>query len=143
VAKSKQSNKGKQQSKSSSKAKGAPKKPVNKRRGALLSVLIILIGVHGITAAILCYSYLKQPYIIQRPWMIGILALISLADIVAAVGLWLWKQWGMYVYIIATAALAAISIVLTANVWVSLYQFIPVAILGYVISLQNKQKLFE
>jgi hypothetical protein len=143
VAKSKQSKKTKQQSKSSSKAKGAPKKPVNKHRGALLSVLIILIGVHGVSAAILCYSYLKQPYIIQRPWMIGILALISLADIVAAVGLWLWKQWGMYVYIIATAALAAISIVLTANMWVSLYQFIPVAILGYVISLQNKQKLFE
>jgi hypothetical protein len=143
VAKTNQSNKGNQQQKSSTKAKGAPKKPVNKRRGGLLSFLIILIGVHAVSAAYLSYTYLKQDYLGQRTWILVGLVLISLADIVAAVGLWLWKQWAMYVYIIATAALAAISIVLTGNVWVSLYQFIPVAILGYVINLQNKQKLFE
>ena len=142
MAKSIQNNKSNQQ-KSSSKVKGTPKKPVNKRRGGLLTFLIILIGVHGISAALLCFSYLKADYIGQRTWILVGLTLIALADIVAAVGLWLWKQWAMYVYIIATAALAAISIVMTGNVWVSLYQFIPVAILGYVINLQNKQKLFE
>lgn len=143
MAKANQKNKSNQQSKSSAKGKGAPKKTVNKRRGGLLSFLIILMGVHAVSAAFLCFNYLKQDYIGQRTWILVGLTLIALADIVAAVGLWLWKQWGMYVYIIATAALAAISIVLTGNVWVSLYQFIPVAILGYVINLQNKQKLFE
>jgi uncharacterized membrane protein (DUF2068 family) len=69
--------------------------------------------------------------------------LISLADLIAAIGMWFWKQWGIYLYIISTGVVAAISIVLTASVWVSLYQFIPVLILGYVITLQNKQKLFE
>lgn len=100
-------------------------------------------GVHAVFATYLSYTYLKQDYVGQRSWILVVLVLSSLADIVAAVGLWLWKQWGIYLYIIATAALAAISIIVTGNVWVSLYQFIPVAILGYVISLQNKQKLFE
>jgi cell division protein FtsW (lipid II flippase) len=143
VAKSNQSKKNSQQAKSASKSKGPTKKEVKKRRGGLLSFLIILMGVHAVSAAALSYSYLKQDYIGQRTWILVILVLIALADIVAAIGLWFWKQWGMYVYIIATAALAGISIIMTGNVWVSLYQFIPVAILGYVINLQNKQKLFE
>ncbi len=140
MAKSKQYSKSKQ---SSQKGKGASKKPVNKRRGGLLSFLIILIGVHAIGAAILIYSYLKPGYTSQRTWILVALLLVSVADIVAAVGLWLWKLWGFYLYIIATAVLAGISIVMTGNVWVSLYQFIPVAIFGYVLRLQNKQKLFE
>jgi hypothetical protein len=135
--------KNKQQTKSSGKSKGNLRKPVNKRRGALLSFLIILIGVHAITASFLIYNYLKQDYAGQRTWILVVLLLASLVDIAAAVGLWLWKQWGIYAYIIATAALAAVSIIVTANVWVSLYQFIPVAILGYVIRLQNKQNLFS
>lgn len=116
---------------------------MNKRRGGLLSFLIILIGIHAVSASALIYSYLKQDYIGQRTWILIALLLVSLADIAAAVGLWLWKLWGLYLYIIATAVLAGISILVTGNVWVSLYQFIPVAIFGYVIRLQNKQKLFE
>ncbi len=134
---------GNQQQKSASKSKTASKKPVNKRRGGLLTFLIVLIGVHAVIATYLSYTYLKQPYLAQRTWILVGLALISLADIVVAVALWFWKIWGIYLYIGATAALAAISIVATGNVWVSLYQFIPVAILGYVINLQNKMKWFE
>lgn len=143
MANTKQANKSNQPSKSASKAKGSAQKQVKKRRGGLLSFLIILMGVHAVFATYLSYTYLKQDYVGQRSWILVVLVLSSLADIVAAVGLWLWKQWGIYLYILATAALAAISIIVTGNVWVSLYQFIPVAILGYVISLQNKQKLFE
>jgi hypothetical protein len=143
VANKTKANKSNQQSKSASKAKGSTKKQVKKHRGGLLTFLIILMGIHAVFATYLSYTYLKQDYIGQRSWILVVLTLISLADIVAAVGLWLWKQWGLYLYIIATAALAGISIIMTGNVWVSLYQFIPVAIMGYVISLQNKQKLFE
>ncbi len=140
MASSKQTSKSKS---ASQKAKGNLKKPVNKRRGGLLTFLIILIGVHAVSASALVYSYLKQDYTGQRTWILVLLLLVSLADIAAAVGLWLWKLWGLYLYIVSTAVLAGISIVVTGNVWVSLYQFIPVAIFGYVLRLQNKQKLFE
>jgi hypothetical protein len=143
VANSKKNNKNKQQAKSSTKGKGPTKKPAHKNRGGLLSFLIILMGVHAVSASALIYSYIKQDLLGQRPWILAVLLLVSLADIVAAVGMWLWKEWAIYLYFIATAVLAAVSIVVTGNVWASLYQFIPAAILGYVIRLQNKQKLFE
>jgi hypothetical protein len=142
VAKKKQANKSNQQAKSSSTSKKSTKKEVKKRRGGLLSVLIILIGVHAIFATYLSYTSLKQYYVGQKDWILGLLVLISLADLVAAVGIWLWKQWAIYLYIAATVILTAMSIVLTGSVWVILYQMLPVAILGYVINLQNKQKLF-
>lgn len=145
MANKKQSNKSNQQKKSSSttKGKGTSKKQVTKHRGGLLSFLIILMGVHAVSASYLIYTTLKQDLSGQRTWILVTLLLVSLADIVAAVGMWLWKEWAIYLYFIATAALAAVSIAVTGNVWVSLYQFIPAAILGYVIRLQNKQKYFE
>ena len=143
MAKTNQANKSNQQAKSASKSKSTAKKAVNKRRGGLLSVLIILIGVHAIFASYLGYTSLKDYYVGQRSWILGLFVLLSLADIVAAVGIWLWKQWAIYLYTISTVILTAISIVLTGSIWVSLYQMLPVAILGYVINLQNKQKLFE
>lgn len=143
MAKKNKANKSNQNTKSSYSSKNSTKKEVKKRRGGLLSVLIILIAVHAIFASYLGYTSLKQYYEGQRPWILALFVLISLADIVAAVGMWLWKQWAIYLYIVATAILTAMSIVLTGSVWVILYQMLPVAILGYVISLQNKQKLFE
>ena len=143
MAKTKQTHKVNQQSKSASKAKGPVKKQVKKKRGTLLSVLLVVIFLHAVLATFLVYSSLKQDYIGQKTWILGVMILISLADLIAAIGMWFWKQWGIYLYIISTGVVAAISIVLTASVWVSLYQFIPVLILGYVITLQNKQKLFE
>jgi hypothetical protein len=143
VPTSKQARKNKQQAKSSSKSKTTVKKPVKKTHGALLTILIALIGIHGILGIYLISSSIKQVYISQRPWALALLIAVSIADLVAAIGIWYWKQWGIYVYIFATVAVASMTVVLTANVWASLYQFIPVAILSYVISLQNKQKLFE
>lgn len=143
VAKSNQAKKGNQQSKSASNVKGQPKKQVRKNRGIVLSVLLVIIFLHGLLATYLVYSSLKEAYIGQKTTILVAMLLISLADLIAAIAMWFWKQWGIYLYIVATVAVAAISIIMTASVWVSLYQFIPVAILGYVISLQNKQKLFE
>lgn len=143
MPKTNQSNKGSQQAKSASKSKRSAKTEIRKKRGILLSSLLVIIFLHAILATFLVYSSLKQDYIGQKTGILVVMILISLADLIAAVGMWFWKQWGIYLYIMATIVVAAMSIVLTGSVWVSLYQFIPVAILGYVISLQNKQKLFE
>ncbi|NJD58228.1 MAG: hypothetical protein C3F13_19560 [Anaerolineales bacterium] len=143
MATSKKANKNKQQVKSSSKSKAPVKKPVKKTHGTLLTILIALIGLHGLAGIYLIYSSIKQAYISQRPGILAVLIAVAVANIVAAIAIWYWKQWGIYVYILATVAVATLSIVVTGNVWASLYQFIPVGILGYVISLQNKQKLFK
>jgi hypothetical protein len=131
--------------KSSTKAtsKGASKKPSKKRRGAVLTILLALIFLHAIFATVLAYSTLKQDYIGSKSIILVVLALVSLADIIAAVGMWFWQKWAIYMYAITRVIATITHIILTGSTWVVFYDLLPVVILGYVINLQNKRKLFD
>jgi hypothetical protein len=137
-----------QQKKSNPAAKPAPnvkgpsKKPFHKERGTLLSVLIVLIGLHGILGAYVGYATMKAEYA-NVPWVLPVLTLVSVAAVVAAVAIWYWKQWGIYLYAIVCIAQAAVHLMITGNLLIVFYEILPVAILAYVINLQSKRKLFE
>jgi|WetSurMetagenome_2_1015567.scaffolds.fasta_scaffold48925_1 hypothetical protein len=122
--------------------KGSPKKPIHKERGTLLSVLIVLIGLHGILGAYVGYATMKTEYA-RVPWVLPVLILVSVAAIVAAVAMWYWKEWGIYLFAIVCIAQAALHLMITGNLLIVFYEILPVAILAYVINLQSKRKLFE
>jgi hypothetical protein len=125
-----------------SNAKGPAKKSVHKERGTLLSVLIILIGLHGVLGAYIGYATMKSEYA-QAPWVLPVLTLVSVAAIAAAVAMWYWKQWGIYLYAVVCIAQAAVHLMVTGDLFIVFYDILPVAILAYVINLQSKRKLFE
>jgi len=129
-------------SKPVSKAKGSAKQPVKKVRGGGLTILLVLIFLHSILATAIAYSTLKAEYR-STSWVLPVMGLISLAGIVAAVGMWYWKKWGIYLYAAISVISAVIHILLTGSTMVVFYDLIPVAILGYVITLQSKNNLFE
>ncbi|MGE5377058.1 MAG: hypothetical protein ACM3XO_18535 [Bacteroidota bacterium] len=123
-------------------AKGPAKKPIHKERGTLLSVLYVLIGLHGVLGAYIGYVTLKTEYV-KAPWVLPVLTLVSVAAIVAAVAMWYWKQWGIYLYAVVCIVQAAVHLVVTGDLFIVFYDILPVAILAYVINLQSKRKLFE
>jgi hypothetical protein len=125
-----------------SKAKGSSKQPVKKVRGGGLTIMLVLIFLHSILATAVAYSTLKAAYL-STSWVLPVIVLISLAGIVAAVAMWYWKQWGIYLYVAISVIGAVIHILLTGSTMVVFYDLIPVAILGYVITLQSKNHLFE
>ncbi len=125
-----------------SSVKGPVKKPVHKERGTLLTILIVLIGLHGILGAYIGYATMKAEYV-KAPWALALLTLVSVAGIVAAVAIWYWKQWGITLYAVVCIAQAAVHLALTGSLMVVFYDILPVAILAYVINLQSKSKLFE
>jgi hypothetical protein len=129
-------------SKQASNVKGPSKKPVHKERGTLLSVLYILIGLHGVLGAYIGYATMKSEYA-KAPWVLPVLTLVSIAAIVAAVAMWYWKEWGIYLYAVVCIAQAAVHLMVTGDLFVVFYDILPVAILAYVINLQSKRKLFE
>lgn len=128
--------------KQNSNMKGPAKKPVNKERGTLLSVLYVLIGVHGILGAYVGYSTLKAEYV-QTTWALPVLTLVSVAAIVAAVAMWYWKEWGIYLYAVVGIIQAIVHLLMTGSMLVVFYDILPVAILAYIINLQSKRHLFE
>ena len=142
MAKKKRNKTANQPVKPTTKAKAPAKKPIQKERGTLLSVLLALILVHALLATYLGYTSLRDEYT-RTTWVLPLMILVSIACIVAAVGMWYWKQWGIYLYAIACVIQAAVHLALTGALMVVFYDLLPLSILAYVISLQSKQKLFE
>ena len=142
MAKNKNNKAANQPVKSTSKAKGPAKKQIHKERGTLLTVLLVLIFLHAVVATYLGYITLKDEYI-RTTWVLPLMTLVSVAGIVAAIGMWYWKQWGIILYAITCVIQAAVHLMLTGSLLVVFYDILPVSILAYVINLQSKKKLFE
>ena len=126
-----------------SKTQASSKQPAKKVRGGGLTILLILIFLHSLLATAIAFSYLKAEYVGSTSWILPLFSLISVAGIVAAVGMWYWKKWGIYLYAAISVVQAVIHILLTGSTIVVFYDLLPVAILGYVITLQSKNNLFE
>lgn len=60
-----------------------------------------------------------------------VLLILSLADIVAAIGAWNWRRWGLVLYGISTAAGIAVGLMLTGSQLVVFHDIIPLTVLGY------------
>jgi hypothetical protein len=143
VAKTNQAKSTGKPAKPASKAGNPAKKQVKKERGTVLSILLGLILLHAIFATFLAFTSLRDQYAGYRNWILVLFALISLADILAAVGMWYWKKWAIYLYAGTRVIATAVHLMLTGSGLVVFYDLLPVAILGYVINLQSKQNLFE
>ncbi len=63
-----------------------------------------------------------------------------LANIAAAVGIWYWKKWGLYVYA-ASTILALVAGLISVGIWSLFYMVLPLAIIGWV--LRSKWSYFE
>jgi hypothetical protein len=142
MANKKQAHKTKKSTQPASKAKGSTHKPVKKQRGGFLSILLVLIFLHALLATAVAYSTLQEQYR-ATSWVLPVLALTSLASIVAAVAMWFWKKWGIYLYAAICVTQAVVHLLLTGSGLVVFYDMIPFVILGYVITLQSKNNLFE
>lgn len=118
---------------------------MKKDRGILLTILIILIGLSYIFGLVdsLKYSFMYNT-------LLSILGLISL------VGIWLWKKWAVYLFIVMYAVSFGITLFLLQTpqlnkdlstfyspfvVWMIAWGIIPV-VLGY-IALKAKWKYFN
>ena len=108
----------------------------------MLTVLLALIFVHAGFATYLGYITLNDEYV-RTTWVLPLLTLASVAGIVAVIGMWFWKRWGITLYAIVCAIQAVIHLMLTGSLMVVFYDLLPVSILAYVINLQSKTRLFE
>ncbi len=113
--------------------------PIRKERGFWLTFALILMAVHGIVAAVL-YNALSVAPEIQRPWIITMMVVHSLANVVAALGIFFWKKWALYVYA-ASTVLALIAGLISVGAWSVFYVVLPLAIVGWL--LRSKWAYFD
>ena len=117
--------------------KKAPVKPVKKEHGVLLTIVLVIMAVHGLFSGYLYYITAQEA---NRPWVMGLMAVHFLANDAAAVGIFYGKKWGLYVYAGSTI-LAVVAGLISVGIWSTFYMLLPLVILGWLI--RTKQSYFE
>lgn len=111
-----------------------------KERGTWLTLALVVMVLHGALGAYLFYTVrVGEPYL-DRPWILTLMVIHFLANLLAAVGIWYWKKWGLYVYA-ASTVLAVVVGLLSIGIWSVFYFVLPLAILGYI--LRSKWDYFQ
>jgi hypothetical protein len=136
-----------QQKSSQPKAPYQPKSrvqaPPRKVRGGWLTAMLIIIALHGAFTTALLLLLRKEPGALPPTWLIVAAVAIGLADIIAAVLIWFWKKWGLYLYVVSTLAGIGLGLVVfpTGLLVTAFHGIIPLAILGYILTSQKKMPL--
>jgi peptidoglycan biosynthesis protein MviN/MurJ (putative lipid II flippase) len=103
-----------------------------KERGFWLQLLLIIMAIHGIFATYFYYTVRTQEPYLERPMILTLMVIHSLANVIAAVGIWYWKKWALYVYAGSTI-LALVVGLLSVGAWSVFYMILPLVILGWVL----------
>jgi hypothetical protein len=122
-------------------AKSKKKQGPAKERGTWLSIWLIFIMLHGILASVLIWYLRNQGGASSPAWIVATLFTMAIVDIVAAILIWNWKRWGLWLYAISTVVGIVIGLVLTrSQLWV-FHDIIPLVILGFLV--KDKQSYFD
>lgn len=114
------------------------------KHGAAWGTWLVLIMLHGIGAIALAYTIkLESEFANSRNLILASLSVAAILQVVSAIGLWLWKRWGLYLYVVVVFIQMAAHMVLTASVFVGFYDAIPLLITGYMINYNQRIKHFN
>jgi hypothetical protein len=116
---------------------------VHHRRSGLLIVVYALLILHSAFAVYLGWITKTQEAGTQGLWTLSVLMLAAVGVIIATVGMWYWKMWGVHLYVATQFVAMAIHLILTGSIWVSFYDLVPVAIVIYILNMNNGLKRFE
>ena len=109
-----------------------------KQRNMLLTIALVLVILHGILVLALFWFGAPGLYTVGSI-ALWLTILAAIGDIVAAVGMWLWKQWGIYLYAVATIAGAVGALLATGSMLFLFGALLPAIIVLYIVAMQRNK----
>lgn len=108
-----------------------------------MTIALVLVTIGAVVDAIIPVLYRKNAYEINHPLVLSGVIVLMLLGVGGAVGMWLWKRWGIYLFLVSVAASVAVGLILYPAGWAAFHAVIPLLILGYGLSNGNKLALFD
>lgn len=115
--------------------------PARKERGPWLTAAIVIMAIHGIFDTVALLALRRSEYRNIPPWLWGLAFLVGIATLVSAYGLWRWKRWGLWLYMVATAGSVIVGAIVLLSPLAVFYNFVPLALLGWILTSQRKMQL--
>lgn len=106
----------------------------SKRSGCLTAFLILMLIVNPLTGLYYLFagSTLKQSLPTLPGWFIPVMAVLSILIFATAIGIWKWKRWGVYGFVVTSMAIFAVNTIVI-GVFNSSFGLIGVVILLFLI----------
>jgi hypothetical protein len=117
-------------------------KETKKERGGWLTAALVLIIIRNTVVAIWIFTLGKNDNVTTGTLMTALLVLVALTDVISGIGMWYWKKWGLYLFGISTIV-GIVLHTLVLGPFVIFHDVVGPAILGYIMTSQNKYRFFE
>lgn len=127
----------------SGKNKQGKNQPVAKQRTTLLTIVLALVSIGAVIDAIIPLLYRRETYEITHPIVLGGAILVGLLGVAGVIGLWMWKRWGLYLFVASVAGSIAVGLVVYPAMWAAFHAIIPLLILGYGMARDNALAKFD
>jgi hypothetical protein len=108
-----------------------------------LTIVLALVSIGAVIDAIIPLLYRRETYEINHPIVLGGAILVGLLGVAGVVGLWLWKRWGLYLFVASVAGSIAVGLVVYPSMIVAFHALIPLLILGYGLAKDNALANFD
>ena len=90
---------------------------------------VILHGLFWTAVAFSTYRANVDKY----PVLFGLLIVSTLLSLAAGFGMWFWKKWAGYLYLVTGMAMGLLVTMLSGDLWLALGSFMPVIVVMYVV----------
>jgi hypothetical protein len=134
---------------SSTQYRNKPGKPIKKERGFWLIFALVLMALHGIVAAYF-FTTAKQGAVPNahtlvvpnsHTWVLSLMIAHCVLDVIAAVGIWFWQKWALYVYAFSTILAVIAGLMTGYGMYSVFYMALPAIIIGWL--LRTKWQYFD
>jgi len=98
------------------------------RRTGLQTAALVYIVLHGFIFWALARSMPSE----ETTLALVLFALTALASVIAGVAMWYWKRWGLYLYGVASLALAGVVLLKTISLMMMFGALLPMIIVIYI-----------
>jgi cation transport ATPase len=117
------------QAKSSS-SKSQAQQP--KKRSIAYIIAVVYVILHGLLWTAVAFSTYRAN-VDKYPVLFGLLIVSTLLSLAAGFGMWFWKKWAGYLYLVTGMAMGLLVTVLSGDLWLALGSFMPVIVVMYVV----------
>lgn len=111
--------------------------PIVKQRSTLWTIVLALVSLGAVIDAIVPLLYRRDTYEINHPYVLGGAILVGLLGVAGVVGLWLWKRWGLYLFVASVVGSIVVGLLVYPSMIAAFHAVIPLLILGYGLSRDN------
>jgi hypothetical protein len=117
---------------SSSKSQAQQPQQHPKRRSIAYIIAVVYVILHGLFWTAVAFSTYRAN-VDKYPVLFGLLIVSTLLSLAAGLGMWFWKKWAGYLYLVTGMAMGLLVTMLSGDLWLALGSFMPVIVVLYVV----------